>query len=86
MREEVQSRAGSEARLGEVLQEKKALEKFKAVTMEEMHSMKKRFEEEKGRSLTITRNEEFYKVRGLESELEKREKQISKLGKEKLEI
>jgi hypothetical protein len=48
--------------------------------------MKKRFEEEKGRSLTITRNEEFNRVRTLESEVERREKTISKLNKEKLEL
>jgi hypothetical protein len=48
--------------------------------------MKKRFEDEKGRSLSFTRNEDFNKVRNLECELEKKEKQISKLNKEKLEL
>lgn len=40
--------------------------------MEEIHGMKKRFEEEKGRSMSFTRNEDFNKVRTLESELEKK--------------
>jgi len=54
------------------------------MVMEEIHTMKKRFEEEKGRSMSYTRNEDSHKVRVLESDLEKKEKTISKLNKEKL--
>lgn len=36
--------------------------------------------------MSLTRNEEFNRVRTLESELEKKEKNISKLNKEKLEL
>jgi superfamily II DNA/RNA helicase len=54
--------------------------------MEEMHSMKKRYEEEKGRSVSFTRNEDLHRLRTLESELEKKEKTVSKLSKEKLEL
>jgi hypothetical protein len=49
--------------------------------MSEIHVMKKKFEEEKGRSLSFTRNEDFNKVRTLEFELDKKEKTISKLNK-----
>lgn len=62
------------------------LEKRNEMIMEEIHGMKKRFEEEKGRSLSVTRHEEFSRLRTLESELEKRDKNISKLSKEKLEL
>jgi chromosome segregation ATPase len=76
----------AEGELGRAVQERKMLEKRNEMIMEEIHGMKKRFEEEKGRSLSVTRHEEFSRLRTLESELEKRDKNISKLSKEKLEL
>ena len=67
-------------------QERRVLEKRMEVVMEEMHSMKKRYEEEKGRSVSFTRGEDLHRLRTLESELEKKEKAVSKLSKEKLEL
>ena len=57
------------------------LEKRNDMIMEEIHKMKKTYEEEKGRSLSFTRGEEFNKVRSLEGDMEKKEKTISKLNK-----
>ena len=74
-------RVGWEAERGRWGQDRRMLEKRNEMVMEEIHTMKKKFEEEKGRSMSYTRNEDSHKVRVLESDLEKREKTISKLNK-----
>lgn len=57
--------------------------------MQELHSLKKQYEEEKKRStsvVSIRSNEDQVKIRQLQHEIDKKDKMISKLTKEKLEI
>jgi len=54
--------------------------------MEEIHGMKKKYEEEKGRSVSYARVEESNRIRDMDAALEKKDKMISKLNKEKLEL
>ena len=56
-----------EGELARAVQERRVLEKRMEMVMEEMHSMKKRYEEEKGRSISFTRNEDLHRVRTMES-------------------
>ena len=86
-RELEKQRGGVENEMNRLVQETRQAEKRSEMMMEEMHGMKKRYEEEKGRSLSFTRtSEDFNKVRTLECEVEKKEKAISRLNKEKLEL
>ena len=59
----------NESEYNKLINDKKILEKRKEMIMEEIHFMKKKDEEEKGRSLSTTRNEENNRLRGMEMEL-----------------
>jgi len=55
--------------------------------MQELHSLKKQYEDEKLRStsvVSIRSNEDQVKIRHLQHEIDKKDKVISKLTKEKL--
>ena len=59
----------NESEYNKLINDKKILEKRNEMIMEEIHFMKKKYEEERGRSLSTMRNEENNRLRGMEMEL-----------------
>ena len=75
-----------ESELSKAEKEKRMVEKKADMIMEEMYGMKKKLEEEKGRSISFNRAEETNRIRWLENENEKKDKLISRCTKEKFEL